>query len=187
MPRRLFSKVSVFAVIYKSKLDHTVAILSGTRIYWSTIGKYTYVSDQCWIINSAVGSFCSIAGKVIIGGGGHPLNFVSTSPVFYSRRNILKTCFSEVNFEEYRRTLIGNDVWIGSNAFIKGGVSIGHGAVIGAYSVVTKDIKPYSIVAGNPAKLIRMRFDDTTIEKLIKSEWWNYNNDILKRKSGSLQ
>jgi len=183
IPKRLFSKVSVFAVIDKSKIDHTVAILPGSRIYWSTIEKNTYVSDHCWIINTSIGSFCSIAGNVMIGGGKHPLNFVSTSPVFYSKRNILKTCFAEVNFEEYKRTLIGNDVWIGSNAFIKGGVSIGHGAVIGAYSVVTKDIEPYSIVAGNPAKLIRKRFDDITIEKLIKSQWWNYSNEILKKKA----
>lgn len=183
LPRRLFSKISIFTLIEDSHIDPTIAILRGSRVYCSTIQKYTYISDHCWIINTTIGSFCSIASNVMIGGGKHPLNFVSTSPVFYSKRNILKTCFAKVNFEEYARTLIGNDVWIGSHAFIKGGVSIGHGAVIGAYCVVTKDIEPYSIVAGNPGKLIRKRFDDTTIEKLIKSQWWNYSKETLKEKA----
>lgn len=183
VPFRLFSKISILAFICKSTIHQTVAVLSNTRIYWSTIGRYTYLSKNCWIINADIGSFCSIASNVMIGGGKHPLNHVSTSPVFYSKKNVLKTCFAEVNFGEYDQTSIGNDVWIGTNAFIKGGVTIGHGAVIGAYSVVTKNVEPYSIVGGNPAKLIRKRFDDSTIEKLLKSQWWNYSNEILREKA----
>lgn len=178
-PLRLFSKISILAFIYKSQIHKTVAVLSNTRIYWSTIGRYTYLSKNCWIINADIGSFCSIASNVMIGGGKHPLNHVSTSPVFYSKRNILKTCFAEADFEEYSKTSIGNDVWIGTNAFIKGGVNIGDGAVIGAYSVVTKNVEPYSIVGGNPGKLIRKRFDDMTIERLQKSQWWNYSINTL--------
>ncbi len=119
----------------------------------------------------------------MIGGGKHPLDFVSTSPVFYSQRNALKKCFNKIDFKEYDNTVIGNDVWIGSNAFIKGGVTVGHGAVIGAYAVVTKDIEPYSIVGGNPAKVIRKRFDEATIGKLLETKWWDYSDKFLIAKS----
>lgn len=183
IPKRLFSKISIFAFIHKSIIHSTVAVLLGSKVYWSDIARYTFIGNNCFVIHSSIGSFCSIASNVMIGGGKHPLNFVSTSPVFYSERNILKKCFNKIEFEEYKKTIIGNDVWIGSNAFIKGGVNIGHGAVIGAYAVVTKDIEPYSIVGGNPARVIRKRFDDATIEKLLKSKWWDYNNELLKERA----
>lgn len=183
LPKRLFSKISLFAYINKSEIDSTVAILRSSRIYWSSIKKYTYISDHCWIIKTEIGGFCSIASNVMIGGGKHPLSFVSTSPVFYSKKNILKTCFAVVDFEEYRRTVIGNDVWIGSNAFVKGGITIGNGAVIGAYSVVTKDVEPYCVVAGNPARVIKKRFDESTIEKLQKIQWWNLTDKTLSEKA----
>ena len=179
LPKRLFSKISLFAYIHKSKIDPTVAILKGSRVYWSSIKKYTYISDNCWIIKTEIGGFCSIASNVSIGGGKHPLSYISTSPVFYSKNNILKTCFAVVDFEEYSKTVIGNDVWIGSNAFVKGGITIGNGAVIGAYAVVTKDVEPYCVVAGNPAKVIKKRFEESTIEKLQKMQWWNFSDKRL--------
>ena len=180
LPHRYFSKVSVFTLIRDCKIDPTVVAQYGCRMYRSNIGKYTYINNNCWIINSNIGCFCSIASNVMIGGGKHPLNFVSTSPIFYTETNVFKKCFNKIEFQEYETTVIGNDVWIGSNAFIKGGVTIGHGAVIGAHAVVTKDIEPYSIVAGNPAKIIRKRFDDVTIDKLLKGKWWDHNDEILK-------
>ena len=182
LPRRFFSKISIFAYILESKVHTNVAILSWSRIYWSSINKYTYISDNCWIIKANIGSFCSIASNVMIGGGRHPLNYVSTSPVFYSKKNILKTCFAEAEFKEFQTTIIGNDVWIGSHAFVKAGITIGNGSVIGAYSVVTKNVEPYSIVVGNPAKMIKKRFDDITIEKLTKIQWWNFTDEVLKKK-----
>lgn len=183
LPQRLFSKVSIFALVDQCTIHPTVAIQFGSRVYWSDIGKYTYINNNCWIINSKIGSFCSIAGNVMIGGGKHPLDFVSTSPVFYSERNILKRSFNKIDFEEYDKTIIGNDVWIGSYAFIKGGVTIGHGSVIGAHAVVTKDIEPYSIVGGNPARVIKKRFENTTIERLIKTKWWDYNDELLSKRA----
>lgn len=181
VPLRLFSKVSIFAFIEKSNINSSVAIQFGTRVYWSDIGKYSYVGSNCWIINSQIGRFCSIAGNVMIGGGKHPLNYVSTSPVFYSQRNVLKKSFNTTDFKEFEKTVIGNDVWIGSYAFIKGGVKIGHGSVIGAHAVVTKDVEPYSIVGGNPARLIKKRFEDTIIERLLKTKWWDCNDDLLNK------
>lgn len=183
LPQRLFSKVSIFAIIYKSTVNPAAAILMGSKVYWSEIDRNTFIGNNCFVIHSAIGGFCSVASNVIIGAGKHPLNFVSTSPVFYSEHNVLKTCYNKIDFKEYDKTIIGNDVWIGSNAFIKGGVTVGHGAVIAAYAIVTKDIEPYSIVGGNPARLIRKRFDDATIEKLLKTKWWDYNDERLREKA----
>ncbi len=139
------------------------------------MGFYNSVSDV------SIGSFCSIASHCAIGGGKHPLCAVSTSPVFYSGRNILKKNFSRLPEEDNLGVEIGNDVWIGEAVFISDGVKIGTGAVIGAHSVVTKDVPPYAIAAGVPAKILRYRFDEKTIQQLLASRWWEWPDDKLKK------
>jgi len=120
----------------------------------------------------------------MIGGGQHPIYFVSSSPLFYSDNNVFNKYFHKAQFQEYLQTSIGNDVWIGANAFIRGGLTIGHGAIIGAHAVVTKDVEPYSIVVGNPARVIKMRFNEEIISKLLKIRWWDWTDVELSR-SGS--
>lgn len=186
IPMRLFSKISFFTMLHNSKVHKTSAIEPGCRIYRTKIGRYTYISRNCTITNSEIGSFCSIADNVMISPGKHPVDFVSTSPVFYSERNILKKCFNKTDFKESDETIIGNDVWIGSHAFIKGGVEIGDGSIIGAYTIVTKNIEPYSIVVGNPGRTIRKRFDDNTITRLLRSEWWNLDDKVLQVKAKNI-
>ena len=142
------------------------------------LGKYSYIGQNCEIYGS-VGKFCSISNNVKCVVGKHPLEFVSTSPSFYSKlkSNNITFCKKEEYNGIEEGVIIGNDVWIGENVLIKGGVKIGDGAVIAMGSVVVKDVEPYSILGGNPAKLIRMRFDDETIARVKQSEWWN--KDIL--------
>lgn len=123
-----------------------------------------------------------------IGMGFHPVDKISTSPLFYSSTNPLKKNWSGKSvFSDQLLTKIGHDVWIGYDAFIKDGVTIGNGAVIGARAVVTKDVAPYSIVMGVPAKEIRKRFDNETIDLLLKSEWWYKPESELKSKLSSFQ
>jgi acetyltransferase-like isoleucine patch superfamily enzyme len=105
---------------------------------------------------------------------------VSTSPVFYAQKNIFQKVFYKTEFQEFDSVEIGNDVWIGSHALIKGGVTIGNGAIIGAYSIVTKDVEPFTIVAGNPAHVIRKRFHNDEINFLQKIQWWNLSDQKLK-------
>lgn len=119
----------------------------------------------------------------MIGGANHPITWVSTSPVFHGGKNILRKNFATHEFETTKKTIIGNDVWIGNNCLIKSGINICDGAVIGMGSVVTKDVGPYEIWGGNPAKMIRKRFDDLTIEKLIQSKWWGLEDNDLEIKS----
>jgi acetyltransferase-like isoleucine patch superfamily enzyme len=127
-----------------------------------------------------IGSFCSIADRVHIGGSAHPIDFVSTSPVFLSHsRTSVKKKFHDHIFLPKKITTIGNDVWIGSGVFIKGGLKIGNGAIIGMGSVVTKDVPDYAIVAGNPAKIIRMRFPDHLINKMLELKWWDWDDSKL--------
>ena len=186
LPLRLFSKISVFAIIKKSIIHSTASIQSGTRFYNSRIEDYSYISRDCVIVNTIIGKFCSIADNVIINAGKHPLNFVSSSPVFYSKNNCLKKCFNEISYNEYDSTIIGNDVWIGTHAFIKGGISIGDGAVIGAYTIVTKDVEPYTVIVGNPGRVLKKRFDDDLIKKLLKLKWWSFNEDLLRKCSSKM-
>ena len=143
----------------------------------STYGKPTVLR---WGKEAAltIGSFCSIgSGVVIMLDGNHRVDCVTTYPfdALLKGASYLSTPSIKKN-----RVEIGNDVWVGMNALILPGISIGDGAVIGAESVVTKDVEPYSIVAGNPAKLIRKRFDEETISALLQIKWWNWPMDRIK-------
>ena len=149
----------------------------------STIDKYSYIGNNCTIINVEIGRYCSIADNCIIGGASHPIDWVSSSPVFHEGRNILKKNFSEHQFETTKRTVIENDVWIGNNVLIKSGVKISNGAVIGMGSVVTKDVGPYEIWVGTPAKLIRKRFNDEIINDLMTLKWWDWEDNKLEKNS----
>ncbi|OXG08779.1 transferase family hexapeptide repeat protein [Flavobacterium araucananum] len=136
------------------------AILSGEN----EIGEYTYIGFNSIITKSKIGRYCSIAGNVSIGIGEHKINRVSTNSIFY--KNPWETLTE-------KECVIGNDVWIGTNSVIRRGVTIGDGAVVGANSFVNKDVKPFEVVAGAPAKFIKMRFPDSTIERIQKSDWWS--------------
>lgn len=177
---KLFKKIRGKAI--KNSLIHpTSKVEAGSEINNSVFGKHSFCGYNCEINHCDIGSFCSIANNVIVGGGMHPIDWVSTSPVFYEGRDSVKAKFSEHKREPVKRTTIGHDVWIGQNVIIKQGVNIGTGAVVGMGSIVTKNVEPYTIVAGNPAKMIRKRFDDNIISVLLKSEWWQFEDDKLKQ------
>lgn len=117
----------------------------------------------------------------------HPINWVSMSPVFYYGRDSVKKKFSEFKREPDKKTIVEHDVWIGHGAHIKQGVVIGTGSVVGMGAVVTKDVPPYSIVGGNPAHVIRKRFNEDIIEQLLKSEWWNLPETQIQELSQYIQ
>jgi acetyltransferase-like isoleucine patch superfamily enzyme len=166
----------------RSKIAENTHLFGNSIINNSKISPYTYIGKNCIIQNSNIGKFCSIANDVLIGLGKHPINNFSTSPIFYRINNPLNIKLVDTNsdFMEYQPVEIQNDVWIGARAIVLDGLKIGHGAVIAANSVVTKDVPCYAIVGGVPAKIIKYRFSDIQIEKLIQSEWWNW--DILSIK-----
>lgn len=157
-------------------IDNTASVGSGSNCISVYMGRYSYMGNHNAVNTTEIGSFCSIASYCAIGGGGHEMSMVSSSPVFLNGRNALKKNFSKFPSASIK-TIIGNDVWIGEGVYIKEGVKVGNGAVIGAHSVVTKDVEPYSIVAGAPAKHIRYRFDDDTVNKLLALNWWDWPDE----------
>ncbi|ASL68021.1 acetyltransferase [Bacillus thuringiensis] len=153
------------------------------------MGYGSYIGDGS-TINGEIGRYCSIGHQVTVLTGTHPSHvFVSTSPVFYSTRKQNGTTYTETQrFEEIMYSdkenrygvTIGNDVWIGFQATIIGGVKIGDGAIIASNAVVTKDVAPYTIVAGIPAKEVGRRFDEDTIRWLCNFKWWNKPEEWIK-------
>lgn len=183
---KLIKKIKGSAII-NSSIDKTSVIEAGSHIVNSSFGKYSFCGYNCQIINCSIGAFCSLADDIKIGGARHPIEWVSTSPVFYFGNDSIKHKYTNFKRTPDKHTTIGNDVWIGGGAIIIQGVTIGTGAVIGAGAVVTKDVEPYSIVAGNPAKLIRKRFNDSIIADLLISKWWELPDSQLQEISKYIQ
>lgn len=142
------------------------------------IGDNTYIMGGYLYDGVHIGKYCSIAHQVCIGPGEHFIHRMSTYPVQIRTLN-LETKWENV-FPKTKQTFIGNDVWIGNGATILSGVTIGNGAVIASGAVVTKDVPPYAIVAGIPSKIIKYRFDDSTIQKIEKIKWWDKSYEWQK-------
>lgn len=165
--------------VHHSYIDSTSKIEAGSSFYQSTLNKFSFCGYDCDVYHATIGSFTSIANQVVIGGARHPMEWVGMSPVFYEGRDSIKEKFSEHSLEASPKTIVGNDVWIGRSAIVLSGVNVGNGAVIGAGAVVTKDVPAYGIVAGNPAKLIRFRFEKDTINELEEINWWALEEEVI--------
>jgi acetyltransferase-like isoleucine patch superfamily enzyme len=154
----------------QSNRIHNFARLSNV-----SLGDFTYVASGAKILDATIGKFCSIGPSCKIGPGSHPSRqFVSTHPAFYSTQLQSGQTFAASElYEEYRRITIGNDVWIGDGALIMDGIAIGDGAIVGARAVVTRNVSPYSVVVGCPAKAVRMRFSPAQTEYLAALKWWD--------------
>ncbi|MBZ6074773.1 CatB-related O-acetyltransferase [Microvirga puerhi] len=145
--------------------------------YGYDVGEFSYGRPKVRFPESGkkltIGRYCSFADKVeILLGGNHRTDWTTTYP-FSALRELWPTAPHTEDYHTSRGDVtIGNDVWLGSGAIILSGITIGHGAVIAAHAVVTKDVPPYAIVGGNPAKVIRYRFDEATIQGLLESAWW---------------
>lgn len=170
-----------------STIDRTAHIAAGCHIYKSTIGRYTAIGYDCQLIHCQVGAFCSFASGIIVGGASHPMDWVSTSQVFVSTKDSINKKFCPHDYVGFKKTTIGNDVWIGDHVLIKAGITIANGAVLGMGSVVTKDVGPYEIWAGNPAKLIRKRFAEDIIEELEMIRLEKIDDELLYVLSKSIQ
>ena len=177
---------TIFSVpVGNVRMGKNVAILTGVHLKQVSLGNFSYVSNNSCLVNVTIGNFCSIGPYVQVGLAPHPSRiFVSTYPAFYSNCN--EGCplsfLEDKTFDDsVPKTCIGNDVWIGSNAIIPGGIDIGTGAIVAAGSVVMKDVPPYAVVGGNPAKVIRYRFSEEQIKALLESEWWDWPIEKIRQ------
>lgn len=150
-----------------------------------TMGAYSYCAGYNQIYYAKIGNFCSIASFARINPGNHPTYTRTAQHHFTYRSEMFGFGEDDQTFFEWRKNdcvTIGSDVWIGHNAIIMPGVTIGNGAVIGAGAVVTKDVEAYSIVAGVPAKKIKMRFDSELADRIEKSRWWDWDYKTIKER-----
>lgn len=175
----------------RSVLGDRVVLFQGAKVINSSIGAFTYVQKNTGIYHASIGRYCSVSEDVMIGLATHPTHHVSTHPMFYSVDQPLPVKLEglQIKLTEdqlYSHTTVGHDVWIGARSILLGGLSIGTGAIIAAGSVVTREVEPYSIVAGVPAKKVKMRFDESTVSKLLESNWWQKSQDWIEKNADKM-
>jgi acetyltransferase-like isoleucine patch superfamily enzyme len=161
-----------------------VVLCHHAMIHGVTIGSHSYVGTHSHVQYATIGSFVSIGPEVRVGLGTHPVHIVSTYPSFYaSHASAAVPMARSVAIREHEQVVIGSDVWIGARAMVVDGVKVGHGAVIAAGAVVTKDVSPYAIVGGVPARLIRFRFNPAVIEDLLAIAWWTWPEELIRQRA----
>lgn len=168
-------------------IEGPVRVGDDTKIQIAAIAGYTGIGVNCYISKARIGRFCSIGANVLMNLYDHPTDWLSTTPVQYSASSFdFDAEASKVKRLHWSRSStdlaihIGSDVWVGSNVIILSKVTIGPGAIVGAGSVVTKDVPPYAIVAGNPARVVKMRFEERIVERLLRLKWWEMGIEAFK-------
>jgi phosphonate metabolism protein (transferase hexapeptide repeat family) len=173
------------ATVKGSTLGRYTEIGAGTQVSNSTIGDYSYAVENTQIAYATIGKFANIASHVRIYASKHPMELASLHHFTYRSSWYFDDVEDNRDFFDWRAgqaISIGHDTWIGHGAVIMPGVSVGNGAVIGANAVVTRDVPAYAIAVGVPAKITRMRFDETTIDRLEKLAWWDWSHDLLRER-----
>jgi len=170
------------ATVKNSLLEGNIHLYNGARIKNSSLKGTMIIGsslDSCTLVGKIIiGKYCAISGDVVFQGLNHSMNYPCMQMKYYK-----EVTGKDLPTESKGTIDIGHDVWIGTRALILSGVNIGSGAVVGAGSVVTKDVEPYSIVVGNPAKHIKYRFPKKIIERLLEIKWWNLDRDDERLKA----
>jgi phosphonate metabolism protein (transferase hexapeptide repeat family) len=166
----------------EAQIGHRCEILSNTRIEYSSLGDYSYLGENCDVADAVIGKFTAIANSVRIGAPNHPMGRPSQHRFTYCPEYYDAAATRDRDFFADRRgdrVSVGNDVWIGHAAILLPGVCVGDGAVIAAGAVVSRDVEPYTIVGGVPARPIRKRFPHSVADSLRRIAWWNWPDELI--------
>lgn len=177
-------KVSPFSLWdRRSKFTKFTHILAGAKLNNVIVGKYSRVGANCNITNADVGNFTAIGKDSVIGLGQHPTNYLTSHSIFYKKGNWgwHDDWIAAIDFVEEKRIHIGNDVWIGRHCMVMDGVTIGDGVTVAAGAIVTKDVPPFAIIGGVPAKVIKYKFSQEAIDRLEEIKWWNLPDDEITK------
>jgi phosphonate metabolism protein (transferase hexapeptide repeat family) len=165
-----------------AQIGRRCEVLANTYIEYSSLGDYSYLGQNCEVADAHIGKFTAIANSVRIGAPNHPMGRASQHRFTYVPEYYEATVTRDRDFFAGRRAdkvIVGNDCWIGHAAIILPGVTVGDGAVIAAGAVVSRNVRPYTIVGGVPARPIRQRFGDAIAERLIRIAWWNWPDETI--------
>lgn len=182
-------KIGYLSNLNNCKFGMYNSLHPGVMLCNVTMGDFSYIAENSRLVNVNLGKFSCIGPDVLMGLGKHPSHdFVSIHPIFFSTSTQSEITFlNKTIFDESSPITVGNDVWIGARAIVLDGITIGDGAIIGAGAVVTKDIPPYAIVGGVPAKIIRYRFDKNQIDLLLNCKWWHRDINWLSTNAKHFQ
>lgn len=174
--------VSAEASVRDCTLGRYTEVAAGAKLEETVLGDYSYVMERSDIIYAQIGKFVNIAADVRINPGNHPVEWVSQHHFLYRMTRYDLAGHDDESFFAWRRlqkVIIGHDVWIGHRAIVLPGITIGNGAVVGAGTVVTRDVPPYAVVAGVPGRRIRSRFPEAVWRRLEQTAWWDWEHQVL--------
>ncbi len=172
-----FEGISVSAKIDNSRFEEGVRVAGGASLTGAKVGRFSSVGRGSKVSHCEIGNFCAISWDCTVNAVFHPLDHASVNAFPYAPE---MGGFVSSRKQEHRVVRLGNDVWLGANAIIMPGITIGDGAVVGAGSIVTRDVGPYQIVAGNPARRLRDRFEPEIVDELLEIRWWDWPVRALK-------
>lgn len=170
------ARLSRKSTVIGSNLSSFVHVADYAFVYESKLGRYSSIGRGAVIRNASIGGFCSISWNATVGAAPHNYSLMSTHAFHY----IKSFGFTDQDKRIVLPTTVGSDVWIGANAVVMPGLNIGDGAVIGAGAVVTKDIPPYAVVVGVPAEVIKYRFEEAVVDRLLEVKWWDWDIEKIR-------